>query len=107
MDKKTIYPKRKITPHKGGRTKRLPTGWCTPDELEKIKKVLAKTKLSFSDYAIHYIDDDSHKLDKEFDCFGQYQGGHRHACHPYSDCVFVNLCKKKEFEDQQLFELGY
>lgn len=41
---------RKITAHKGGRTKRLPTGWCTPEEFSTIRDACGD--LSFSDWVI-------------------------------------------------------
>lgn len=41
---------RKITPHKGGRTKRLPTGWCTPEEFDAIREACGD--MSFSDWVI-------------------------------------------------------
>lgn len=41
---------RKITPHKGGRSKRLPTGWCTPDEFQSVRDACGD--ISFSDWVI-------------------------------------------------------
>jgi len=41
-----------ITPHKGGRTSRLPGGKVTPDELAALESDRAARGLSWSDYVL-------------------------------------------------------
>ncbi len=51
---KPAKPKRIITPHKGGRTKRGPSCWMTPEDLRKLKQYLEDHKMSFGDW-LHQI----------------------------------------------------
>ena len=50
----TGFKMRKIQSHKGGRTSRLPSGRCTPDDLKKLKSILKRENKSYADF-IHEI----------------------------------------------------
>ncbi len=49
-------PKRTIRKHKGGRTKRLPSGRVTEAELRAVMTALAESGLTFSDWVVSKLE---------------------------------------------------
>lgn len=45
--------KRAITPHKGGRDNRLPSGRVSADELDDVKKAVEKSGLKYADWVVN------------------------------------------------------
>jgi hypothetical protein len=52
MENIAVAQSHKITPHKGGRVAHLPRGRVTPEERQRIDRVLAETGLSFADWVM-------------------------------------------------------